>query len=72
MSTQCDLPVLDESECTGCGICVPACPQEALVIANGVIRLVPNEDCSYCGECEAACPTGAISCPYEIVFEGEA
>ena len=71
MSKPSDLPVIDIGECTGCGACVPACPQQALVLVDDVVRLVPNEDCSYCGECEAACPTSAIACPYEIVFEGE-
>lgn len=71
MPTRDDVPIISEEDCTGCGVCIPACPQDALILVDNVVTLVPDLDCSYCGKCEAACPAGAISCPYEIVFESD-
>ncbi len=65
------LPVIDPDLCNGCGECVDACPEEALVIVDGIAVLASDEaDCTYCGACEEACQTEAICCPYEIVVEG--
>jgi Pyruvate/2-oxoacid:ferredoxin oxidoreductase delta subunit len=61
------LPVVDRDKCDGCGLCVPACPVQALRMESGKVRLTVA-DCDYCGECEAVCPTRAISCPFEIVL----
>lgn len=65
------IPIIDLQKCDGCGRCAAACPAEALRVAGGKVRLV-HTGCDYCGECEAACPTGAIFCPYEIVWQGDA
>ncbi len=62
------LPVIDLHRCDGCGKCTEACPVRALRVIEGKVQVVHTE-CDYCGECEAVCPTGAISCPYEIVWE---
>ena len=64
------IPIIDLEKCDGCGRCVTACPAEALRVTGGKVRLV-RTDCDYCGECEEACPTGAISCPYEIVWQAD-
>ncbi len=69
MTTETLLPVINIEECTGCGICVGVCPENALVLRSNVIYTIDNVDCQYCGECEAACPTDAIACPYDIVIE---
>jgi len=63
-----DLPVIDLEKCRGCGNCVPACPAKALEVFAGKVRII-HTNCAYCSECEAACPTGAISCPYDIVWQ---
>ncbi|MGE5620677.1 MAG: 4Fe-4S binding protein [Sphingomonadaceae bacterium] len=60
--------MIDSDECDGCGLCVDVCPALALRVVQGKVRLL-HTDCDYCGECEAACPTGAITCPFEIVWE---
>ena len=56
--------VVNEDECSGCGICELLCPFQA-------IELQPKDDkrvshvneavCKGCGTCAAACPSGAIS-----------
>ena len=69
-------PVLAETKCTGCGLCMTACPCGAVCLVEGrpVFRCgdycrehphcVALERCAW--PCEDACPTGAISCPFEI------
>ena len=52
--------VVDEQECTGCGICADACPVEAISLADGVARIDHNE-CTECLTCVDECPVEAIS-----------
>jgi ferredoxin len=49
---------VNRQECTGCGICVDACPVGAIVL-EGVAMVGPG--CTGCGLCESSCPNGAIS-----------
>ncbi|MBN1162962.1 MAG: 4Fe-4S binding protein [Candidatus Krumholzibacteriota bacterium] len=50
---------VDESKCTGCGICADICPVGAVTV-EGVAGI--NEAlCTGCGACVAECPRGAIS-----------
>ena len=51
---------LDEILCTGCGICVDACPFNALSI-NDQISIMDTEKCMGCGICEVVCPNNARS-----------
>jgi len=52
---------IDETKCNGCGKCVDACPENAIVIKNG-----KAVKCDLCAEidfkflCVANCPRGAI------------
>lgn len=52
------LPVVS-SNCVLCGMCVTACPQAALEIADGQVN-VNEVACKACGICQPACPVGAI------------
>jgi len=52
---------IDESKCTGCGLCVPGCPEGALQIIDGKARLVSDLLCDGLGACIGDCPEGAIS-----------
>ena len=64
------LPEIDRNKCNGCGLCVNVCACGALVIIDNVVTIVEIEqDCHWCTNCELVCPTGAIVCPFEIVFE---
>jgi NAD-dependent dihydropyrimidine dehydrogenase PreA subunit len=49
---------VDKEKCTGCGICVDACPVEAIKIENNIAII--SDDCSECGVCETECPNDAI------------
>lgn len=63
------MPVVDRQKCNGCGLCVSVCFCQALVLVDNIITVLETEDCGWCTECEAVCPIGAITCPFEIVFE---
>lgn len=51
--------VIDEVRCTGCGICLTACPQEAIVLKAGRAE-IRQELCTDCGVCLSVCPEEAI------------
>ncbi len=51
---------IDEERCTGCGLCIPACPEGALQIIDGKARLVSDLFCDGLGACLGNCPEGAI------------
>jgi len=52
---------IDESKCTGCGLCIPGCPEGALQIIDGKARLVSDLMCDGLGACIGNCPEGAIT-----------
>ena len=52
---------IDEEKCTGCGECIPNCPEGALQIIDGKARLVSDLFCDGLGACIGHCPEGAIS-----------
>jgi len=63
-----EMPVIHQEKCNGCGVCITVCTCQALLIVDNVITIIEKEDCNWCTQCEAVCPTGAITCPFEIVF----
>ena len=46
-------------KCTGCGKCVPACPQGRNTLAPGEKIQVDFSACQGCGACVPVCPSGA-------------
>ena len=52
---------IDEKRCTGCGQCIPDCPEGALQLIDGKARLVSDLFCDGLGACIGTCPEGAIS-----------
>ena len=64
-----EMPRVDKEKCNGCGLCISVCYCNALILVGNIVTVVQTEECGWCTECEAICPIGAISCPFEIVFE---
>jgi len=52
---------IDEEKCTGCGDCIPNCPEGALQVIDGKARLVSDLFCDGLGACVGHCPTGAMT-----------
>jgi Fe-S-cluster-containing hydrogenase component 2 len=51
--------VVDEARCTGCGVCLISCPQEAITLKAERAE-IEQELCTDCGVCLSACPEDAI------------
>ncbi|WP_252214235.1 4Fe-4S dicluster domain-containing protein [Clostridium sp. VAP41] len=52
---------IDENKCTGCGLCVDACHEDAIGLINGKAQLLRDDYCDGLGDCLPSCPTNAIS-----------
>lgn len=58
---------VDVERCKGCGVCVPACPNQVIAQSKNVngkgynyIETV-NDKCVGCANCAVVCPDGVIS-----------
>lgn len=52
---------IDEEKCNGCGLCIPNCPEGALQVIDGKVRLVSDLFCDGLGACIGHCPQGVIT-----------
>jgi NAD-dependent dihydropyrimidine dehydrogenase PreA subunit len=52
---------IDENKCTGCGQCIPDCPEGAIQLIDGKARLIGDLFCDGLGACIGTCPEGAIT-----------
>lgn len=51
---------IDEEKCNGCGLCIPACPEGALQVIDGKVKLVKENFCDGLGACLGDCPQDAL------------
>ena len=70
---------INQTLCTGCELCVHACPQHVLTMTEdrsrlaGKVARVANPDmCSGCAQCEDACPDLCIRVVVATMVLGEA
>jgi len=55
-----EIPLLDETRCTACGDCVPACPTNCLEMSATLPWLPRPGDCVSCNICVLVCPVQAL------------
>jgi ferredoxin len=55
-----ELPLLDNSKCTGCSDCVQVCPVDCLVMRGFYPWLLRPRDCVACALCVLICPEQAL------------
>jgi NAD-dependent dihydropyrimidine dehydrogenase PreA subunit len=60
---------IDEELCDGCELCIPACPEGALQIVDGVAKVVKEGFCDGLGACLGECPQGALTIEEKEVDE---
>lgn len=55
------IEIVSPERCTGCNICVSACPTQVFeAVPDGIPRIARQSDCQTCFMCEAYCPTDAL------------
>ncbi|MBD3343903.1 MAG: 4Fe-4S dicluster domain-containing protein [Chitinivibrionales bacterium] len=50
---------IDSRKCTGCGVCIPSCPRDALSYEERKAVVDPTV-CRECGFCVSRCPQEAM------------
>lgn len=55
---------INEEFCTGCGLCLEACPHQAIFLVDNIAQ-IDYDHCDNCGRCGAVCPRKAIVVSYE-------
>jgi NADH-quinone oxidoreductase subunit F len=48
------------SKCTGCGKCLKACDDKAILGKAKFVHVINQRSCTQCGACLEACPEGAV------------
>lgn len=55
-------PIIDPTECIGCGACVDACPEKSILgLIYGRASLIQASSCVGHGACKSACPAVAVT-----------
>lgn len=52
---------IDKELCNGCGLCVEACHEGAILMEHGIATLKRDDYCDGLGDCLPICPRNAIS-----------
>jgi ferredoxin len=51
---------IDQDLCTGCGECITACAEGAIILEGGKAKVVSDRFCDGLGTCLKECPVGAL------------
>ena len=69
--------VVDTERCKGCQLCIIACPQKVIALANKVnlhgypyVEAVNEEACVGCASCGIVCPDGCITVYRVVLMKG--
>ena len=54
------LATVNRNVCVACGVCMKACPKNAISIYKGCYAVADEAKCVGCGLCAKACPAGCI------------
>ncbi len=61
----------DKKKCTGCGLCIKACPAQAVEFNEDIdekkVKFFLSR-CTFCGQCKEICPVGAIKLTDEFLL----
>ncbi len=52
--------VIDPTKCTGCGECIDACDEDAILGKKKFIHMIDMDLCENCGKCMEACEEDAV------------
>ena len=60
---------VDKEKCTGCSLCLNACPFGAIKVEEG-FAVIDLDLCNYCGFCVEECPSEAITVERDVPVAG--
>lgn len=69
--------IIDIEKCKGCELCIQACPEDTLGLANAINKkgyryaVVVNQNCTGCMNCSIICPDACIEV-YRLVVKKSA
>ncbi len=51
---------IDKEKCDACGICIPSCAEQALIIEDNELKIIEDKLCDGLGACLNSCPKDAL------------
>lgn len=51
---------IDEEKCSGCGLCLKACPVDCIMGERKEVHVIDGDQCTRCGACRNVCKVDAV------------